>query len=75
MRTLQKVTPALVTETSAFTFVADASDLGFEVGVIPNSLESDLGNGGLLFYTGTDEHGIATFKQIHGCLTLRVLND
>jgi hypothetical protein len=73
-RTPEKVTAQLATEIRPHIFYADASDLGFPVGEIPLRLETDLGNGQAFVFEGTSD-GVATFKQIAGCVVLRVLND
>lgn len=80
---LQKVTAALVTGEGPHRYIADAARLGFFAdggpGEIPDTLETNLGNGRRLRFTGWDAGTTAIYKQPHwpqlaAPITLRVLN-
>lgn len=60
-------------------FVAFASDLGFPVGRCPKVVETDLGNKQAFRLTRIERDAdgdavFAEFRQMLGCLTLRVFN-
>lgn len=64
-----------VTEVAPFTFVAEASELGFPVGRVPTRLEANvLGNGRILDLIRVEE-GVFVYKQQFGCLVIKVFND
>jgi hypothetical protein len=60
---LQKVTAALATEEQPRMWVAEAAQLGLTAGQLPQSLETDLGNGQPLIYCDVDRAGAATYIQ------------
>lgn len=70
-----KVSRAQVREFSIFEFFAEASELGFAVGVAPGSLETDLGNGLALVLQRVDNHGNLVYRQQSGCINLTIFND
>ncbi len=61
-------------EHSQFNFCAEASSLGWAPGFFPEIVETDLGNGRMLFRKSLDS-GSAVYEQNVGCIKLTVFND
>lgn len=63
-------------ETSIHTFSAEASELGFPVGKIPQTLEVEekIGNG-MFFYLIKATAEMFTYWQEGGCIRIEVYND
>lgn len=69
-----------VTEHAPHHFSADASDLGFRIGIWPESLKTTLGNKGDLIRDAEPDMQLGDlvsfiYRQSNGCLTLKVYND
>ncbi len=63
-----------VTETELHILVAEASDLGWPVGVWPATVETTIGNGQRLqLWSASREY--RTYRQALGVIVLRVFND
>lgn len=63
-----------VTSAGGFTFLADASDLGWKPGHVPHHLNTTLGNKQPFnLINATDE--VFIYDQQNGCVRLRVYND
>ena len=58
----------------SFEYTADASMLGWAPGFFPTELETNMGNAQNLVRVSLDEYS-ALYKQIAGCVSLRVFND
>lgn len=70
------VTADVVSASSVYgRFIVEASTLQIPPGDIPNSFETELGNGQRLLYTGMHADGTLVYKQVAGCIELHVLND
>lgn len=65
-----------IVEVSPYHFVTDASDINFRVGFAPRRIRTNLGNKqDFVFSKMDEEHRFVVYKQLYGCLTLKVYND
>jgi hypothetical protein len=55
-------------------YTAEASDLGWRPGFVPEVLQTDMGNGQPFRLAHVDEHRFM-YRQLFGYLTLTVYND
>jgi hypothetical protein len=65
----------LVLEYSTHKFSVEASTLGLPPGLLPSSIETDLGNGRPFQLMRFTADGGGVYNQEFGCISLRVLND
>jgi len=69
-----KITREMIFAHDLDLFDAEASELGWGPGEFPTKVETDLGNGLPLMLTAICED-VGVYKQVCGCITLRVMND
>jgi hypothetical protein len=79
MNKIQIVNETSACETSAYTWVTEASTLGLAPGSVPLTLETTLGNGQPFNFVGS-EGGSDCMTKFHylqgnGCISLVVFND
>ena len=72
---MNKVTEQNAIEVEVHRFVTDASDLQLPVGVWPQTLETNLGNGEPFVKIQLFDGSCVKYLQRYGCVALIVFND
>jgi len=62
-------------ETDLHVHVAEASDLGIKPGQVHQQFHTNLGNSQDMVLEGVDQYGALRYRQMMGCITVKVFND
>ena len=73
--TEQMVECGMLTPAGMYSYIAEASTLGFPPGCWANKIETDLGNKHPFLIKDDRREEVKIYKQEFGCIELHVLND